>query len=629
MGRFLRAIVLTLVITGVTGMAFAIYAHFAVDYSLESLELALTATEQHAAENEKMSGNIYRRLVQDLAFEEASREDADMQSLALLEMASRSLDEVVEKAGYQRAQVYLSETVASKVDARSILLRLSDRIYRFLKRVYHNAVSVYQYFRRQMVPEVKEELEVSSLLLLTQAEEKEKEWELDEAAELYRRFLEFYPGHQDESYVVIALAHVLTKQKNYAEAERLLRGLQLESRSVEDFELASNLVRRIQAYKARDQQIKQLKRLIPANEGTIQGERLRMKLGLLYLYSYSLEEAQETFRELQAARDEKVRAKAKFYMGWIYKLQAQYDQGAKVLLELLNQEQLGKELGLGLNAQLADIFYQNHNVEEALSYYRKLSTEEGQDKGAWHTLAETEQATLYYFDLKDPEKGREHLANLGGFQGAAEGLDLEKAMLSASELSLRDYAFRALKNGEFFDAVELFKKKVKQDPDDAWSHSGLASTYVMLSDLYLANEHAHKGYDLLLDEYTASVMAFVSGYKKDSKSAVGYYTSALELNPIYLPAKFNIACMFLEEGRYKDALGILQDLEVEFSQVKNIMRAKVLNNTGYALWQLGRYEEAMEAFHGALDVMPRFQDALDNLSLILHGDAPKMVNAAE
>ena len=59
------------------------------------------------------------------------------------------------------------------------------------------------------------------------------------------------------------------------------------------------------------------------------------------------------------------------------------------------------------------------------------------------------------------------------------------------------------------------------------------------------------------------------------------------------------------------------------------MKAKVLNNKGYAEWWLGEAQKARESFKAALDINPEFKDAQVNLELIQKGHGPQNVTLGE
>jgi len=636
----LRRLFLFLSLVILTSLLFFLYQRFLVDYSLENLEFALSVTRKDPGEASPVTHRIYSEIVHDLALEEASREDVDFKSLVLLELASRSFSEAVERAGYARARFYLSQVSETKLPIRSPFLRTVDSAYHGVQRLMRSFFSLVGYLQKRFLPsmpQIREPFEFSSLLLLSQAEEKERQWRLEEAADLYRKYLRLYPSRPDRGFVAISLTQILIKQRKLHEAQRLLRDVRLAFAGSEEGEIAARLIQKIDALRSRAVLIDQLERLLEVHRGTPLGEMIQFKLGLACLSSYQLARAQELFKKLEHAKEYSIRQKAKFYLGWIYKLNAQFDQGAEVMLDLLDDPELEREMGLGLQAQLADIYYQKRDVKKSLAFYEALSKEGKEDvlskraaSEAWVAMSELEQSGIYFFDLGDSERALEHLSLVQEIFPSFRDFGVLKTELQdASKVSLRDRAFQALVKRKIHLAWELFTKNLTYHPKDAWTHAGLATVYVLLADLRLADDHAKEGFGFGVDEYTSSVYAYVYGMLEGYGEAIRLYEKALRINPTYLPARYNLACMLLAIGRHGEALKILEALERSLANSRTVMLSKVLNNSGYALWWLGEHRQAENRFREALAITPDFDDAKKNLAAIEAGGVPRTVNFKE
>jgi tetratricopeptide (TPR) repeat protein len=623
MKPFLKLIGWACVLLVALGISYTLYSYFLVDYSLENLELALSVSDK-AADKSRMERKAYRSLIDDMVVEEAVSGLEDSQNMALLEIASRSFDETIEKAGGARAHLYLSQTLASKRNLRHFLLRMLDKLYEWGTRLRNQLARIFQYFGKVIHGGPDEIVSTSGELFLARAEEKEKAWKLEEAAELYRKFLSAFPRYPDRPYVVISLVNVLMKQHKYTESERLLKELMLSSMDQEVYRLAAGLTERLRTFRRLNAKIENLKDRLLDVEGKPEEEGIRFQLGMLCLRTYALAEAQSYFHSVSQSRHASIRSKSKFYEAWILKLQAQYDQGEELLTQLLQDESLDRDFQMGLAAQLADIFYQTGELSQALEYYEKIlkkSEEEPNEviREGWQSLSDAESAVIYYFDLHDVERGQKHLRHLGQiFPEYGKFLDLKSAVEYGSRVELRDLAFIQLKRGRLMDALELFKKKLKKDDKDAWSYSGMGSVYALLGDLNTALSHAEKGYGLTADEYTASLCGYIETYRKNQVKAMRYYRQAIERAPNgdYIPAQYNLSSLLLKRGRFAEGLERAESLNRLFANHPNRMASKILNNAGYALGHLGRPGEAIERFLRALDITPEFEDAKTNLQIL-------------
>ncbi|MDP3919940.1 MAG: hypothetical protein Q8R76_03940 [Candidatus Omnitrophota bacterium] len=625
MGLILKWLGLFAAVVALTLVGFALYGNFLVDYSLENLEMTLSVRDKGSAQASTVGNRVYQKIVEDMALEEAAKPDMDFKSLALLDLASRSLENTLVDAGHERAKLYLTQTAQAKLAKRPLVLRILDGIYDQVQSWQRSVMKLITYLQNRLLGRTAGDkdttYEASSLLLLSYAEEKEEKWQLEEAAELYRRFLKFYPGHGEVGFVQLSLAHNLIKQKKYREAELILRRLQLFYPGTEQAELATHLRRKIGHFRKRDEQIRELEELLPLHEGTLEGEQLKLKLGLQYLYGHSLDKAQETLKQLENASDSGIRQRAKFYIGWIYKLQSQFDQGAKIMLELMEQEDLGSEFSLGLNAQLADIYHQKNDPATAVDFYRELSQKADAGSGqAWAVMAAAEQAGIQAGSLNNSAEAEANLKRLQELLPGYEGQDgLRNALRVFEGDNSRDNGFIDLKAGRLREALDLFKQRLNDKPSDAWANSGLALAYLMLTDLGQARHYAEEGYRLRGDDFTASVLGYVLGYTGHVDESMALFYTALAKNPSYIPARFNLAYMLIVRKKYEQALEHLRVLEKRLESRGDILYAKVLNNMGLTMWWLGDREQAVRQFERALEVKPGFADAVRNLEQIGQG----------
>lgn len=630
--RLIKWFIVLAGIVALTSFAFSLYANFLLDYSLEHLSLTIAAADD-PQEVSFSNRSVYRTFLQDLVVEEAARENINFKNVAFLDRASHALEEEAGPAGAEKAKLYLRHVVQSKRMERSPILRGVDIFYVFFQRSSQFLLAFFGSFGNWLSPSKKESIEMSGLLLLHEAQEREKVWKLDEAEGLYLKFLELYPSHADRPFVVLSLAQVLIKEQKWSQAETLLRKEPFAFEDSKSQTLAAGLLQKIENLKKGDVRVVQLEELIPEQKDPATTERLQFKLALEHLHSYSLDEAVALFRQFEESKNETLRQRALYYRALIYKLRGQYDEGQKVLLKLLAEEDLAQELDLGSKAQLAGIYQRKRDVTESLHHYKSLSRDiEEQDitnrasAQAWKALAEVEQASIYYIDLGDAVQGQERLQRLEGVSGTEE---FRQDFEMASTRNLRDLAFQALRNKQARLAEDIFKKNLTYFPRDAWSYAGLATVYVLIADMDKAQEYAGRAYQMGRDEYTASVQGYIQSFIGEHEEAIRAYREALGRNPVYIPARFNLAVAYLQTKRYQEGFELLTALDQTFKDVPGVMRSKILNNLGVALWWLGEQAQAQERFEEALEITPDFYDAKRNLDQVIGGGVPEVVPAPE
>jgi len=631
--RLLKWVLIGCIILGSFGLAFSLYAHFLVDYSLENLAFAISITGTDPGTLPQANRMVYDSIVADLTLEEATQPDVDFKTLVLLELASRSLDEAVERAGHQRGKIYLTEAKKNREGKRHQILNVTDRAYRVLRRIYESFFSVYNYFKRLIFKTGDQPVELSSILLLSRAEEMEKTWQFDEAAELYKKYIKAYPDRSDRAFVMISLARVLIKQRKWEEARDWLNQVRKDFTGEEGGTIARNLLSKIDTFKNREKEIESLEELILVHQDTPLAAKLQFRLGLAYLSIYSLNQAQQSFRKLKEAEDDDTRQKSKFYLGWIYKLQSQYDRSAELMLSLLDEATIQREMRLGLEAQLADIYYQKRDIETSLEYYEMLSSEAQEGilerkaaMEAWVGLSEMEQGIVHTFNQGNIAEGGNHLLRAGNFIGQGGDLkQLQQEIQESLDINLRDLAFKKPKSRQVSLALELFKKYLTMYPEDAWTHSGLATIWLLGADMRRAYDYAMLGRQYEEDEYTLAVLGYVHGFLEEYEDSISLYKQSQAINDDYVQPHYNLAVMLMRTEQYEEALEhyLLLNKQFKKTNTKNTLLSKILNNSGYTLWQLDRKEEAIKYIEESLLVTPTFVDAKKNLEDIAMGAAPQ------
>jgi len=172
----------------------------------------------------------------------------------------------------------------------------------------------------------------------------------------------------------------------------------------------------------------------------------------------------------------------------------------------------------------------------------------------------------------------------------------ESKPLAAAELNVR-LGFEYLQKGRRADAVIKFERALEQDPDNAQARYGLALVHEQVNDIKEARRwytaaidkapkdpgirNAYGTFLCRHDEYQAAEVAFLEAARnlnyrtpefayanaglcarraKDEVKAEGYLRAALESNPTYAPALFELAELKLAQGDALRSRAFLQRL---------------------------------------------------------------------
>jgi tetratricopeptide (TPR) repeat protein len=636
----LKGVLVFGVVIAFLGGGFSLYAHFLMDYSLESLAFAVDVTQNESA-SEKMSPlaqQVYQGIVQDLTVQEAAQENVDFKNLVLLDLASRSFEEVEGRAGYSRAKVYLNQIAESKAPARHPVLMTLDSVVRSIIKAFQSVSGFFMNAVNRGGDKTEgEKVELgnyAATLLLNRARENEQQGNLDAAAMDFRKFLQLYGTGPDSGLVSLSLANILIKQRKYPEASKLLDQLQLSAFGSQESDLAAKLSKKISVLKSKEKLIDQLAVQEEQESNPEALEQIRFRQGLAYLSTNQTEKAKYIFLELAKSKNKALRDKSKFYLGWVYKLNNEYGKSADVFMKLLEDPKLKTDFELGLRAQLADIYYKTGNVNQSLSQYQALSdkVKQGQvaskknAKDAWLSFSELEQANIYYFDKKDMKRAKAHLNAFGVEAKNLNIDDLEYRLEKSSQANLRDLAFQALVSGKDTSrALALFLKHLDRFPNDYLALAGTATVYILLGDLNQALDYARRAYQNNSSEYTTSLLGYVYGLRGEFDNAIKKYKEVLDERPDSFAAKFNMAYMFLSVRHFKEALELLTDVEKQLSgdEGRKFIQAKTLNNLGYTYWRLGDLKKAEEKFKLSLKISPDLGVAQQNLNRLAAGITPQ------
>ena len=164
-------------------------------------------------------------------------------------------------------------------------------------------------------------------------------------------------------------------------------------------------------------------------------------------------------------------------------------------------------------------------------------------------------------------------------------------------------------------SLELFRRTIELDPEDANAHAGLAEAlcYAGIFTLRPTEETYPEARKLALralelDENNASahnVLADVKkGYDWDLAAAETEYRRALELNPSHLLTRLWLAEMWTRLGRFDEAIA-----ESRRAGALDPVSPLGPNNLGMIFWRAGRYDEAIASERRALEILPGLVNA--------------------
>jgi TolB-like protein/DNA-binding winged helix-turn-helix (wHTH) protein/Tfp pilus assembly protein PilF len=165
-------------------------------------------------------------------------------------------------------------------------------------------------------------------------------------------------------------------------------------------------------------------------------------------------------------------------------------------------------------------------------------------------------------------------------------------------------------------AIALFQNAIKEDPNYALAHVGLADCYSALGVVQvsalpplearrLAEENATKA--LALDPSLAeahSTLGFVKHYNWNWAGAEEEFKRAIELNPSYANAHSSYASLLMSRGRVEESIAASNR-----ARELDPFSLSISSQRGFLLENARRYDEAIEQLRGVIAMDPNHYQA--------------------
>ncbi len=170
-------------------------------------------------------------------------------------------------------------------------------------------------------------------------------------------------------------------------------------------------------------------------------------------------------------------------------------------------------------------------------------------------------------------------------------------------------ANKLLADGKVSQAIRLYQKEVKANPNDENSHFNLAAAYARNNQYDKAKKHYQKALEIWPD-YAEAYNNLGNLYLKQGRSdkAIDQFQKALEIYPEYAYAYNNLGKVYAKRGNYMDAIAnFSRALEIK----PNYLEARY--NLATAYFKQKRHEEAVRELKRVLRMRPGFKPAIARL----------------
>jgi len=622
---------------------FVIYNHFLLDNSIERIRTALADVSQEdtwfASENASF-------LLQDLLVSEIGRSDVNLERVIVSDAFSKVM--MSERLDSQKpdTEFLLQNLLSSYEKERSPVLRFVDQCNLWLKEQLYHIEQFWGYLfsassiRKQIIRSGEE----GQLKILKRAREFELNWEFDKAAQAYQLFLNRFPNYPKRDLIQLYLASVYLRSHEYGLAQEILSEIDLSKSSSHVTTLAKALHQKLSEMKkmAREktqlaQEIEYLKKM-PAQEGLeaaslpqrdaggilgrLQerqssggGADLVSKLfnyGLLSLYLFDLQDAQNTFQELiELNPPPDVEKHVKWLQGWVALLQNNYVESRRLMRELLErypQDKFG-ELSMFVLASIAE---QTKQYETAIKDYQALVKKTASQDVSFLLTYRT--GNVYLYGLKDVTKAQATFLDAKRFLASSFlSKSFDQNVLPSLISDMRQTAFQRFFQGDLPTAQKFFEDVLRLDDNDAWAHCGYGLALYMNGNIEQGLDEVKQCRSMKKDEYTNSAYAFLLEKEERWDEASVLYQEALGEKPDYVVALYNLGRIELQKSDLEKSLMHLKDAKKNAGN-DSYYAPLISNNLGIVYWRRGDLLHAELEFLNALDFDSHFADAHFNLA---------------
>jgi len=200
---------------------------------------------------------------------------------------------------------------------------------------------------------------------------------------------------------------------------------------------------------------------------------------------------------------------------------------------------------------------------------------------------------------------------------------LQTASSEAYQLYLQGrYHWNKRTEESFKRSIEYFNQAIAKDPGYALAYAGLADSYCLTGDWFLAAPRdifprakaaAAKALELDpgLGEPHAALGVIKYAHERDWAAAEREFRRAIELNPNYATAHHWYACYLSFSGRHAEAA-----VEIRKAQQADPLSLIIQTVVGDLFYYARQYDQAAEQYLKALDLDPNFAYAHDGLGFV-------------
>lgn len=249
--------------------------------------------------------------------------------------------------------------------------------------------------------------------------------------------------------------------------------------------------------------------------------------------------------------------------------------------------------------KIGDICVRSNKMDFAVDYYRRALDANPQNRDVLIKLATVNQT---FFS-----------------ENVDEAIDCYNKLLEIEMDNAQIYyelGHLYLKKVDKIHATAAFKLALDKDPENPFYNNSLAYAYVQAELYDEAIEYYQQAIKLNPDKQWTSIVCQALGsiyyqIKENFEAAIASFQAGIILDPENSEIHLSLGDVYMAQGELDSAIRAYCD-----SISINAEDYRAYSKAGIALWEKDYLEEAVVAYHRAIDLKPDYDVALNNLGVI-------------
>ncbi len=393
--RWVTVLQLPVAITAVLAF-FPIYSKLILDVNLKNLRTSFTVLNGSTGVGQAEAALL---LVNQTLTSQLAREETDLKTVSALQYSQGVLSSQNLQRPVDDAQAMIGTVADDQLAERPNILRTLDEMVLGVRGVFHGAVLLpRQVLGEALSPEIDSAGMERAIAL-------EQRGLLKESAALYAQLLTNYPRYEGRAALRMRLGGVYQKLGKTDEARQEYRQAAGQARNATDIMVAQELMNRFEKSVSGQKELDRLEKNLGGLPAGLDRQQAAFQLGLKLIQSSRLDKAAPILELAYQSAPEGASAEQSLYKaGWCFRSLGRIEEAVRCFQALIKHGR-SESWKVAAYYQLAELYKSCGDLATAAALYEKALSKTKAD-AALRSIGTVQVASLYLYDIKDPEKAR-------------------------------------------------------------------------------------------------------------------------------------------------------------------------------------------------------------------------------